>query len=880
MDELERIKKNPAPFSRFNLELGDKHQRCPMPDHQDRNPSCSVFRGNENGYVRFKCHGCGETGTIVDLYAKTHHLDDKEAVQKVIEEFSAKDPSMQDVETSTVDKKYPEYTTWEPPELQNITYEDGPTRPGMGIRDGDSWSTLFFTDATSIDVQPCEYEHGKRAFAVIRWDDVKLANRDDENKVIRQCFYDGDKWRPKITEDGLIRPLHNYTDLAMAQEDPELFGPEYVLVVEGEKCIHRLERAQEEANDSGIPWFIPTSPIGGSNAFDKNDWSVLEGLDVIILPDHDAPGYTLAHNIGRALEDSEGDVEVIKLYKDKEENRGDDVVDWLEEPDHNIYELFELERESPIQTEEEEEEEEDKPPEDIVLQNAMHASGRHDIRDIIGTLVKHHYDPVFETEVLNALKESTGQTKTSLKNLMKAYKEKHEGDYFHKLAKSVKDNFYDGNIIMGESIFWKYTGTHWKELKHKEVKGAIQSEHQKKEAPPCDIVTAQEKTFKIIGPHLVLEKDQDMKGLTEPPPPVINTQNTEIHVDTRTGELTTRNHDPEHFLTHCLDVEYDPDAEAPEYEGALEKIFCGDEELIRHWHEVVGYLIQPKRDIKQFFIFQGPGNNGKSKLIRLVGEHLCGYENVAWREIEDLDSQFQRSSLIGKIMYVDDDVQKNTHLPDGILKKISEEKPITVEKKYEDPFEIVSYAVPVLCTNHTLHTSDLTSAMRSRTHLIPFDARFVNPDQPDTPDLDPDNHIYKQDPHIFTRIQENETEGVLRLAVEGLQRLRSRGRFDMPDKCRTRKRSWLAESNSFSFFVDKYIITVDDSEERSYIYRDEIFDAYEKWAHDANVQYQIEKRNLKSKLEDLGYREKINTKCDNTEGWKLEAHKINQEALP
>ena len=38
--------------------------RCPLPDHQDENPSCRVYPIAEQGW---RCHGCGRGGSIYDL---------------------------------------------------------------------------------------------------------------------------------------------------------------------------------------------------------------------------------------------------------------------------------------------------------------------------------------------------------------------------------------------------------------------------------------------------------------------------------------------------------------------------------------------------------------------------------------------------------------------------------------------------------------------------------------------------------------------------------------------------------------------------------------------------------------------------------------------
>jgi putative DNA primase/helicase len=58
-------------------------------------------------------------------------------------------------------------------------------------------------------------------------------------------------------------------------------------------------------------------------------------------------------------------------------------------------------------------------------------------------------------------------------------------------------------------------------------------------------------------------------------------------------------HKPSSYLRHCLGVEYDPHAKCPEYDRAVREIFSAAEnpdEMVRHWNELAGYLIQSRRE--------------------------------------------------------------------------------------------------------------------------------------------------------------------------------------------------------------------------------------------------------------------------------------------
>src|SRR6266496_6224419 len=66
---------------------------CPNPDHPDRHPSMSIYRGRR-GHPRWKCHSCGEGGTAIDLVMITSRLRAGDALRQLASELGmhAADP--------------------------------------------------------------------------------------------------------------------------------------------------------------------------------------------------------------------------------------------------------------------------------------------------------------------------------------------------------------------------------------------------------------------------------------------------------------------------------------------------------------------------------------------------------------------------------------------------------------------------------------------------------------------------------------------------------------------------------------------------------------------------------------------------------------------
>lgn len=153
-------------------------------------------------------------------------------------------------------------------------------------------------------VHPYELYADQLSFAVVRVD------LPDGSKRIRpvQPGQDG-RWRYGLPEVG--RPLFRSW---MIRE-----GDEPVLVVEGEKCA-------QAAVDVGLN---ATTSVGGSSAASKSDWSVLAGLQVVLVPDNDDAGRAYVSDVGRLL-DRLVPPAIVRLLELPDLGEGEDIADFIE----------------------------------------------------------------------------------------------------------------------------------------------------------------------------------------------------------------------------------------------------------------------------------------------------------------------------------------------------------------------------------------------------------------------------------------------------------------------------------------------------------------------------------------------------------------------
>jgi putative DNA primase/helicase len=313
------------------------------------------------------------------------------------------------------------------------------------------------------------------------------------------------------------------------------------------------------------------------------------------------------------------------------------------------------------------------------------------------------------------------------------------------------------------------------------------------------------------------EKRDDPLGLMRTIPlPVINCLNCELHFNYK-GKMKRRKHDPKNFFTIRVDTEYDPDAECPEWIRFNEIIWANTsdpEDMQRHLEELGGYVIQMSRWLKTWVLFHGPKDTGKSTVAEvlklMLGSAFLGQSFAKFNE--QTQNVFAEQNLIGKLAIIDDDYGRNTILPDGFIKKVSEEKSMTADIKFGEAVQFVSRALPMILANNYPRTIDISDALSERALVFPFHHRIAGADKDDARRA----KMFKELPGILTRF------------VAGLRRLRKRGDWDIPLDCRDAHAEWMTYANTLNAFRAECIFEDADSQ----IEPKHVKIAYEHWLTD------------------------------------------------
>lgn len=233
-----------------------------------------------------------------------------------------------------------------------------------------------------------------------------------------------------------------------------------------------------------------------------------------------------------------------------------------------------------------------------------------------------------------------------------------------------------------------------------------------------------------------------------------------------TKEFKLLDFTPDIVCTSKIPTNYNPGASTEKADKIIGSFVRDDPFKKNLICEMLGYgLYEDKNLIGKFFIIVGDKENGKSVFLRYTA-NTFGDFNIMSLDLKDLGSRFATTLLRDKIFNLGDDISGNYIDETDVLKKVvTGEKMVVEEKGKQGRSE--SYNIALIFTaNKTPRVKDPTGAVLRRAMLIIFDNDF----SVGSP---------ARDNKILQKIKnEEEREGLLKLAVEGLKRLSERGYFE------------------------------------------------------------------------------------------------------
>jgi len=263
---------------------------------------------------------------------------------------------------------------------------------------------------------------------------------------------------------------------------------------------------------------------------------------------------------------------------------------------------------------------------------------------------------------------------------------------------------------------------------------------------------------------------------------------------------------PEYHSTIEIPYHYDPDVRCDNWIKNLDRILPDkdDQGILQ---ELFGYLLVPNNKAKKIFVLYGPGNTGKTLILRVLQE-LLGIDNICTKDLGQLNERFQSTALVGKTANLIDDQDFLYMKSSGIIKSITGGGLIGGEIKGGDHITFENYARIVYTCNRIPQSSDKGDAWVDRHLIIPF--VVIIPEEEKIPEI----------------AEYFDYTGIVNWAVEGLIRLRNRKwRFKLSKNIGDAREEYKKCNDPFIKFLDECCILGEEHEEPY----QSLFEAYKQY---------------------------------------------------
>lgn len=296
----------------------------------------------------------------------------------------------------------------------------------------------------------------------------------------------------------------------------------------------------------------------------------------------------------------------------------------------------------------------------------------------------------------------------------------------------------------------------------------------------------------------------------------VSLDNGIFHVPSRTLEP----HTPHFFTLNTLPYAYEKRGKPIELLKFLDNVWPNDQESINTLQEMFGYLLVSDLSFHKMFLLKGPKRSGKGTIGRLL-KVLLGSSNVCGPSLKSFSKDFGLQPCIGKLAAIVPDArigrQSDKQAIVENLLMISGGDNISVPRKHIENWDGQLPTRIVVLTNETPQLGDASGALASRFIVLEMKVSFYGRE-----DLNLESRLMAELPQIFN------------WALDGLERLRARGRFMQPQTAM----GTVQELESLNSPLIDFVGTHCDLGVGYHVSKDEIFNiTYRRWCVEQGISF-------------------------------------------
>ncbi len=302
-------------------------------------------------------------------------------------------------------------------------------------------------------------------------------------------------------------------------------------------------------------------------------------------------------------------------------------------------------------------------------------------------------------------------------------------------------------------------------------------------------------------------------------------------LDLKTGEL--REHSREDLITKIVPAEYDPGAEAPTWQAALER-WLPSGALRRFVQRVAGYALTGDVSEQVLPFLCGPGANGKTTFINTLLATAGDYGQQAAPDLllaKRGGHPTEVADLFGARLVASVEVEDGRRLAESLVKQLTGGDRIKARRMREDFWEFDPTHKAVLVANHKPVVRGTEHAIWRRIKLVPFEAVIPKAEQ---------------DPRLLEKLRV-EMPGILAWAVRGCLEWQREG-LGEPEEVLAATQQYREEMDVLAGFLDDRCVVHPRAEAPA----TPLYNEYQEWCR-SNGEAEENQRRFGGRLRDRGF---------------------------
>lgn len=394
--------------------------------------------------------------------------------------------------------------------------------------------------------------------------------------------------------------------------------------------------------------------------------------------------------------------------------------------------------------------------------------------------------------------------------LLSNYRQVHTNDMVDAFMKMGQITGFTFGQYRGEFCVW--TGTHYMLLTDDEIKDFMyqvwmpMARVDRKKRLARNVVEVLE-NVKMASPTLeTIKKEQEKR--------ILVFTNGTLMISPK-GAITFKTvHDKKDAATNVLNFDYDPNQKCPKWQKFLNRVIPNalDQDMLM---EYIGYCLLPSHAYEAFlFLYGKSGSNGKSVILNTI-RAFFGEENVSNLQLQQFDGH-EMQGLQNKIINIGSeiDVRGLDKGQASTLKAlVSPKDQIQINPKNKEPYSLKPNEKPkLLFSGNDKPKAGFDDAVFRRMLFLGFDAEIK------------DGEKVRNLEDRFT----DELSGILNLALEGLKRLITNGRFSKSDKMLLELEEYKDEVNPIRKYISENVLKISNS----MVAKKFVYAHYKEWAHE------------------------------------------------